>query len=85
MTPEQQKLIRNIVEENLAFGRRLHLQNQALMALLPELPYAARRAPAEDFIILPDGEKLFYGKTAKKRGRNKRGMTVMTGGKCQSK
>jgi len=78
MTGDQQKFIRNIVEENREIIKRLQLQNQALMSLLPEIPCAARRTPAENFIILPDGEKLFYGKTAKKRKRKKRGVRLIT-------
>ena len=86
MTKDQLTFIRNLAEETLAIEKRLRLQRQVLISMLPEPKSAANRAPVNDYIVLPDGKKLYYGKAAKKRARRKCSLVSMAGGKqCQSK
>ena len=86
MTKDQQKIIRGAVEANREIIKRLQLQNQALMAQLPEPVKTMRRAD-NGFINLPGGEKLVYNdKLYKKYEAGRQGVIVMTGGKrCLSR
>lgn len=81
MTKDQQKIIRDAVEANRDIIKRLQLQNQALMAQLPE-PAKCVREVDNGFINLPGGEKLVYNdKLYKKYEAGRRGVTIITGGK----
>jgi hypothetical protein len=64
MTKDQEKIIRDIVIANKEIINRLHLQNQALVAQLPE---ERPGRPARGFIDLPDGKRLWYDQKAQAR------------------
>ncbi|RPH47230.1 MAG: hypothetical protein EHM85_20235 [Desulfobacteraceae bacterium] len=64
MTKDQEKIIRDIVTANKEIINRLHLQNQALAAQLPE---ERPGKPVRGFIDLPDGKRLWYDHKAQTR------------------
>lgn len=77
MTRDQEKIIRDIVERNREIANRLRLQDQALMAMLPERKRRRTVDPHKGYITLPDGEKLWYDKKEEKKyNRAKSGLTL---------